>query len=688
MKDLLIEIGVEELPARFIQPAINQFSQTLTEQLAAQRIAFGQVQLFSTPRRLACVIQDVALVQKDLEEDVKGPPEKIAFNNGEPTKAAIGFAKSQGMQVDDLAIKQLDGVGYLFAHRFQKGQETKTVLTNILPGIIHGLNFPKNMRWGDYDLRYARPLRWIIALLGQDIVPFQVETVKSNRTSYGHRQLSKGAISIPDVQSYLDLLEEGYVIADHQRRKECISRQVQVLAKQAGGAALLDEALLLEVTNLVEYPTAFCGSFDAKYLEVPKDVLVTSMKEHQRYFPVLDGNGRLLPLFIGVRNGADNQLQLVTSGNEKVLRARLADAKFFYDEDRKHKLDDNLEKLKTVVFQDRLGSVYEKVQRVKQNASALCDVLGYQEQKAQCERTALLAKCDLVSQMVFEFPELQGIMGAEYASLSGEETSVAQGIIDHYKPRFAGDTTPSQVTGIVVSLADRLDTLVGYFGLGKIPTGSQDPLALRRQAAGVIQILLQNNLRGSLEELVDIAMKGYSDLLEGKEEQIKQSLLGFLHGRLRVVLLDDGYRYDVVDAVLASNHSVIPDLRKRIDVLSDYRSNAQAEDLFTTFERCSNLASRAQEDTLNTDIFTESDRELVSQIEKVSPTLNTLLKQREYHQYLSELASLRQPIDTYFDSVMIMDKDEEVRKNRLSLLKRVTGFYRKYADFGMIVIDM
>lgn len=686
MKKLLIEIGVEELPARFIEPAVKQLEELLQTKLSSERINCQNFTRFSTPRRLA-VICEVAEKQLDLAEEVKGPPKNIAFKDGEPTKAALGFARSQGVDQSDLFFKEIDGAEYVMTKKHAVGQLTQDVLAQLLPNLISSLTFPKNMRWANSELRYARPIRWIVALLEQKVIPFSLEGVKTSNITYGHRQLSKGPIVINHPQDYLAKLEEGYVIANQQRRKALIEEQLTKLADKHNRKVMLDEKLLSEVVNLVEYPTAFWGQFEAEYLQLPKEVLITSMKEHQRYFSVFDMDNQLAPEFIGVRNGADNQLPLVISGNEKVLRARLADAKFFYEEDRKQPLESNLEALKSVVFQDGLGSIYDKVGRIVKLASDLVELLDQTAHQEQVVRTAKLAKADLVSQMVYEFPELQGIMGAKYAELNGEAEEVVIGIIDHYKPKFATDDLPRNIAGTIVSLADKLDTLVGYFGLGKIPTGSQDPFALRRQALGVVQILLGENITTPTDLLIEKAINGYDLNWERSQDEIKNSLLDFFKGRLRVILLEKGYRYDCIDAVLALGLTNLPGIEKRIVALEKFRKSSDFIDLYTAYERCANLAQKSGADELQIDYLTSADERLYEETKNINKRLNILLEADEYEKALLELANLRKPVDIFFEQVMIMDKDDTIRENRLALLKQVIHIFDHYANFSIIVID-
>ena len=551
MQDLLVEVGFEELPARFIDDAVHQLQRAITEQLQQERLQFSDVSIYSTPRRLAVLIHNLSEDQPDRVEEIKGPPKRIAYDaEGNLTKAGIGFARSQGVSIDDIEIRQMQGGEYLFVEKQVAGQKTAMLLPSILSQAIEGLSFPKNMRWGSYESRFARPLRWILALFGTEVVPVVIEAVQSSNVTYAHRQLSPGPITVQKPAAYADALRNNYVMPDPHERKQVIWAQVQKLAADHGGQVQLDEGLLQEVTNLVEFPTVFCGSFRKDYLEVPSEVLITSMKEHQKYFPLLDSEGHLLPRFIGVRNGADNHLENVIKGNEKVLAARLADAKFFYDEDCRSPLEENVEKLRRVVFQDGLGTMYDKVLRMERLSSLLAEKLGYTDKIDSISRTAHLAKADLVSQMVYEFPELQGVMGEKYALVGGESAMVAKGIREHYQPRFANDSLPTTIEGTVVGIADKLDTLVGYFALGRIPTGSQDPFALRRQAQGIVQMLAAGGYSISLRDMISLAKSGYEEVSLSPENET--ALVDFLLARLRVYLLDQEHEYDTIDAVLAS----------------------------------------------------------------------------------------------------------------------------------------
>src|SRR5690554_984123 len=608
MQDFLLELGFEELPARFVQSTLNALSQTIQAGFEKERLAHGEVSLYGTPRRLAVLIKDLQLQQEDQVLEVKGPPKNIAYDTeGQLTKAGQGFLRSQGVEADAVFIKEFQGADYVYIKKEVKGKQTSALIKPLLEDIIANLHFPKNMRWGDYDLRFARPLRWIVCLLGEEVIPLEVGPVRADRITFGHRQLSQGPIVVSKPADYLPSLKDGYVLADMTERKELIRRQIVELAKEKNAVVTEDGDLLDEVLNLVEYPTAFCGRFAEEYLELPSEVLEMTMKSHQRYFPLEDGDGGLLPGFIGIRNGADNHLETVIAGNEKVLSARLADARFFYDEDQNTPLADNVAKLENVVFQEGLGSMGDKVARIEAISAGLTRLLGFSQHTEAILRTAKLSKADLVTQMVNEFPELQGVMGEKYALLQGEEPDVAVGIREHYLPRFAGDDLPQTPAGIVVSLADKFDTLVGYFALGKIPTGSQDPFALRRQAQGVVQILLNGQCL-ALGSVIDLVGAEYAKFGVQLSEEAKMELLEFFRARLRVLLLDQGYAYDLVDAVLASGEDRLSELQKRVKSLAEFRVTPQFDNLITGFDRVENLARKAEGTELNQAVMQEIGR--------------------------------------------------------------------------------
>lgn len=685
-QDFLLELGFEELPARFILGAIKLLTENLTEELKNERLTHGEILAYSTPRRLALHITDMSGRQEDLVQEIKGPPKDIAYDEkGDLTKAGIGFLRSRDACAEDIVVKELQGSDYLFIYKEIAGQAAVDLLKPLLEKVIVALSFPKNMRWESSGLRFARPLRWIVALYGPTVIPVRIGNVVADRLSFGHRQLSPGTVEVTFPADYVATLKEHFVLANFNERQDLIWQQIKTLGERANARVLDDEKLLSEITNLVEYPTAFCGKFSPEYLAVPSEVLITSMKEHQRYFPLHDREGKLLPKFIGVRNGADNHLENVIAGNEKVLAARLADAKFFYDEDRQVPLEKNLEQLQRVVFQDGLGSMSEKVDRLVRLSTLLAKKLDYQDKKKSIMRTAQLAKADLVSQMVGEFPELQGVMGEKYAVFQGEPATVALGIKEHYLPRFAKDALPSTVEGTIVSLADKCDSLVGYFALELIPTGSQDPFALRRKAQGVVQILTQKDFSFSLGELVDLAAAGYTNVNLNSEK--KGALLDFFRARLRVHLLELGHGYDLVDAILASHDDRVYDLVSKVTVLAEFQKTSAFQDLLTGFERMSNLALKEEEMLLDFSAFTPADRDFQVALEKLQKDSCRQYAARGYWEMLDNLAQFKSPVDDFFDQVMIMDEDLIRRQNRLILLQQAVKMYASYGDFAQIVVN-
>ena len=552
-RDLLLEIGLEEIPARFIPGAIEALEKRVGAWLQERNIAFGKVQVYSTPRRLAVLVNDVVESQKDIEEEVRGPAKKIALDeNGNWSKAAIGFSRSNGMTVEDIYFTEIKGVEYAQVKKFIKGNQTIELLPE-LAKLVEGLHFPNSMRWGSYELRYIRPIRWIAALYGSETIPFSVAGMQSGAVTRGHRFLGEET-PIETAGNYEKVLLDQYVIANFESRKKAIEEQIDQLGKEKNWKILIDDDLLEEVVNLVEYPTVFSGAYKAEFLSLPEEVLITSMKEHQRYFPVKNKEDELLPYFVAVRNGNSSHLETVARGNEKVLRARLADADFFYEEDQKAEIAPALKKLESIVYHEKIGTLAEKVTRIRKIAGELGTELSLCEQeKTWVDRAAEISKFDLVTNMVNEFPELQGVMGKKYALQKGEPLEVAQAINEHYQPRHADDEIPESTIGAVVSIADKLDSIVTSFAIGLIPTGSQDPYALRRQAAGVIQILLEKDWHIGLKELLEIAMAAAAKDQVGTEENLYSNLSRFFKLRLKHLLQENGIRHDLIDAVLEGN---------------------------------------------------------------------------------------------------------------------------------------
>ena len=683
-KDLLLEIGTEEIPAHAMPGMLRELGENAKKALKELRLAHGAVRTLGTPRRLALIVEGLAEKQEDVAEEKRGPSVQVAFDaDGKPTKAAQGFARGQGVQAEALVTKD----GYVYALVQETGERTEKVLEKMLPELIVGLSLPNSMRWGDLDFRFIRPLRWLVALYGEQVVPFELARVKSSNTSRGHRFLSTGDFTIQDAAHYEEACEKAFVIVDPARRKTEIEEGLVKEAKAHGGIAEITPNLLEEVLYLVEYPTALSGSFEDKYLALPPDAVITPMRDHQRYFPVKAADGRLMPLFLTVRNGGAEYLATVQHGNERVLRARLADAQFFFDEDRKKSLEEHMEKLKTVVFQEGLGTVYEKSLRLEKLAAKIAGAIGASEaEKKAAERAARLSKADLVTGMVTEFTELQGVMGKEYARLDGESEDVALAIDEHYMPRFAGDALPKTCAGLVVSLADKMDNIVATFSRGLIPTGSQDPFALRRQALGMVHSIIEAGVTVSLRELVSWTMDLLAIQDAAVREKMQADVADFMRLRLKNVLAEAGIRYDVADAVLGD----IDDVRRVMLAAEAVRAQLAAPDMAAAvkaFVRVANLAAKAEgKARIDEALFeTEEEKELMKAYTSAKSAAESLVEAHDYVGIIDDFKDLAEPINAFFDAVMVMAEDADVRRNRLSLLKSIDCLLREVADFSKIV---
>lgn len=686
----LLEIGTEEIPAKFMPGALSQLAQLAKDRLKEWRIGYGSIRAMGTPRRLALLAYDLAEKGEDVEEEVRGPSKKAAFDPaGKPTKAAEGFARSQGVPVDSLILKDSGNGEYLYAKKKLEGKRTVEILPALALQLVTGLSFPKPMRWGNKDMRYARPIRWLVSLLDDEVVSFEVEGLPADRYTRGHRILGEDKISINNPLTYEKQLQENFVLVDQDIRRAESWRQIQEIAGAAGGAVEPDEELLEEVTFLLEWPTALMGTFEPYYLEIPEEVVITPMREHQRYFPVKDKTGKLMNRFITVRNGTADYLDIVRAGNEKVLQARLADARFFWEEDQKIKLEDYLPRLEKIVFQESLGTMAQKTERIQANVKYLAERLKLDEEtKSYALRASLLAKADLVTSMVYEFPELQGIMGRYYALKSGERAEVARAILEHYQPRFAGDEIPAGLAGALVSLADKLDTIAGCFAIGIEPTGSQDPYALRRQAMGICQILLGQGLELSLTEIVDVALKNYRGIRSDAE--LGPSTLGkimeFFQPRLKNILSDEGHRYDVVEAVLGVDNKSVLLALARARALSRLKDTQDFQTLLTAFTRAYNLSKKAGDTPIDPASFVEQvENQLYQALTAASVDVALLAGKSDFEALVTRLAGLAEPINRFFDAVMIMVEDEKVRANRLGLLARFVELTGQVGDLSKIV---
>lgn len=686
MNKFLLEIGTEEIPSRFIDDSLNQLKNNIKTTLKEERISFEDIKVYATPRRLVAIINEISGFQSDLEELVKGPSKKIGYDEkGNPTKALEGFARGQGVALEDIIIKDFKGEEYIYANKVQKGKKVTEVLQNELPQIIKNINFPKPMKWGGKNLKFARPIRWIISLFNDEIVKFDLEGIIAGNVTRGHRFLGSSNIKIANVDEYFEKLRENYVIVDQNERMEIIKSGCEKLAKEKGGNLLQDKGLLKELTYIVEYPTPLIGNINHKFLDLPKEVITTPMKEHQRYYPVVDDKDRLLPYFIAVRNGNKEYLDTVAKGNEKVIEARLEDAKFFFEEDTKYNLEDYVNNLKNVVFQEKLGTIYDKTIRIKELTTHLSEILQLgDETESNIQRAAYLSKADLVTNMVNEFSELQGIMGREYAKISGENEIVSLAIYEHYLPRFSEDDYPTTTAGAVISIADKLDTICGCFAIGIQPTGSQDPYGLRRQALGIINIILDKNINISIDELIDNSLSIYKSNIDFNIDKVKEEIIKFFKARMKNMFINNGIRYDVVDAIINVNNN-ITDLQTRAIELNKWIKKDELEEVLTAFNRVVKLANKANETKIDKDLLKEEEEKKLYQVfSDVKETILSYIKEREYDKALDGLLNLKDPIDDFFDNVMVMVDDEDLKNNRLALIKTIANTMNKICDLSKI----
>ena len=679
-RDLLFEIGTEEIPAHVMPHLLEDLAQLAETMLKEHRLSYEKVRTLGTPRRAALIVTGLAERQEDINTETRGPSVAIAFDaDGNPTKAGAGFARGQG--VDPSALIQRDG--YVYASVHESGAATAELLTSLLPDLVRAIPLPNSMRWGDLDFRFIRPIRWFVALYGTEIVPFTLAGVTSGNHSRGHRTLAPADFVITSAADYEAACEKAYIIVDPERRRAMICEQITETAKACGGTAEITPDLLEEVLYLVEYPTALSGSFEEKYLALPAEAVITPMRDHQRYFPVKAADGSLLPAFITVRNGGKAHLDVVAHGNERVLRARLADAQFFFDEDRRKSLAEHREKLKTVVFQRGLGSMYEKTVRLMALTTAIVEEMAEGDADdaalADARRAAELSKADLVTGMVTEFTELQGIMGREYALLDGEDPAVARAIDEQYMPRFAGDELPQTPLGVALSVADKIDNIVGTFSQGRIPTGSQDPFGLRRQALGLVLMLIEQESTMLLSDLVDEACDLYD--LEEFRDKMQVYVADFIRLRLKNVLSERGVHYDVQEAVLG-DVDLVADVPVRAAYVERLLASEGGEALVQSFVRVGNIARSVTGGTVDPALFkAEEEGALLSAYQAAAAA------RAEGEDTLPTEQALGRAIDTFFDAVMVMDKDARVKENRLSLLKMIDDDLLETADYSKIVLN-
>jgi len=682
--ELLFEIGMEEIPSGYIPGALKDMQAVATRLLQDARLGCGAVRTYATPRRLTLLVEDLADRQADVRREVVGPTRAVAFDaEGKPTRAAEGFARAQGVPVDRLEVRALDRGEYVVAVQQEKGGRTAELLLTLLPKLVAALSFPKFMRWGEGTFRFVRPIRWLLAVYGGRAVPVVLEGLRitAGAKTYGHRFLSPRGVRVRSFADYLQALEDKCVIVDQDRRREMVRSLVTEAAATVGGRPLLDDELVETVTHLVEYPTPVCGGFKPEYLQLPREVIVTPMRKHQRYFPVVDAAGNLLPHFVTVSNMRAKDLDSIRLGNERVLRARLNDAEFFFREDCKAPLAEQVGRLAHLIFQEKLGTMLDKARRLQRLAGPLAAQLD-PACLAAAERAAHLCKADLVTSLVKEFTSLQGIMGREYARRSGEPAEVAQAIEEHYLPRVAGDRLPASSAGAVVGLADRLDSIVGCFGVGLIPTGSEDPYALRRAALGVVQILLQRGVRVSLGAMVDQALAGLGSLVTAEPAKTRREVLDFLRGRIQVALLDRGLPADVVEAVLSASADDPQDALRRAEALAALRRDADFTELSTAFRRVVGIVPKGFDRAVDPARLVEgAERGLHGEATSLRAEVERLVAAQEYLPALQRIAALKPMVDMFFEEVLVIGPDAELTQNRFAVLKTVGDLFARIADF-------
>ena len=697
MKPLLIEIVSEEIPAGYIDPALKAMKDLMAKRLSQARIGHGGMEVLGTPRRLALIVQDVAERQTSITSEVVGPPKSAAFDaEGEPTKAAEGFAKSQGVSVKSLKIKKTAKGEYVCVKKRERGQSSWKLLQTIIPEVIAAIPFPKSMRWADLSLVYTRPMHRIIALLGDRIVPFKMENLKSGRRTLGHRFMHPKSVVVSDVSEYVEALRSAYVVVDIPERKNMVREDIERAARQLGGEVIPDGALLDTVTHLVEYSAVSAGTFDKGFLEVPREVLITAMREHQKYFAVVGSDHQLLPCFIAVNNTPAKDIDLVTSGHERVLRARLEDARFFFQTDAKTPPQEMVERLDGVLFQAKLGTMLEKVGRVQKLAEHLAELTA-PELKVHVSRGAWLCKSDLTTHMVNEFPKLQGVMGRIYAAHAGEPEEVARAVEEHYLPAYSGGPLPETVGGALVSIADKLDTICGCFGIGLIPSGTSDPYALRRQSIGILQIMLAQSFQWSLRELTRKSLELLQDKISEDAAETEEKVLTFFQHRMEHLLAEDGFSKDVIAAVVSASVDNVPAVRSRTAALEALKTKPDFEPLAVAFKRVVNIIRQAtergdiqplsdgQEVKADSSLFEQTEEHELHQVfSKVKQDISGDLEKGAFDRALLKVAGLKGPVDGSFDGVMVLTEDVTLKQNRLALLGEIADLFNIFADFSRI----
>lgn len=694
MSDVILEIGTEEIPALYIENALGNFEQLAQNYLEEKRINYNRIKAYGTPRRLVLFISCISEKQEDNFQKIKGPAYPIAYDKDlKPQKPASKFAQGQGVNVEDLIIEDTEKGKYVFALKSEKGKSSVELLAKIFPKIISNIEFPKSMRWKDKKLRFIRPIRWILALYDEKVIKFNLDGLHSGNETYGHRLLAPQKIKISSTNEYFIKIEKNYVIIDPKIREKIIRKQIKQIIREINGQELINERQLKEIVYLVEYPYAVLGKFNKKYLELPVEVLTTVMEKHQKYFPIYKNKDMLLPLFIIIINTTKEYAHVVKKGNENVLRARLEDAKFFYQEDQKIPLEKKIDKLKNIIFRENLGNLFNKMERLKLLGDYIAECLKIDQRiKQDILRAAYLCKADLVTEMVKEFPELQGIMGKKYAILSRERAEVAETIFEHYLPRFSGDVLPKTKSGIVLGIADKFDNIIGCFAIGLVPTGSQDPYGLRRQSLGIIAIILENDLEISLKDIIQKSIFLYKESvsLEFKKDgnETVSKILSFFKQRIKNVFLEDGIHYDVIDAVLAVDSSGnLVDIKHRIKIINELYDQPIFRRILNSSNRVLNLSKNSKEIDIKESLLKEkAEINLYYNYKNIYLRVKEYISNKEYEKVFKLLENLCEPVDEFFDQVLVMEKNAEIRKNRIALIKKINILFNQIADLSKIAL--
>ncbi|OOZ40095.1 glycine--tRNA ligase subunit beta [Solemya pervernicosa gill symbiont] len=685
--DLLIEIGTEELPPKALKRLIDAFERGVTEGLKGASLSYGEIKAYAAPRRLALLIAELQGAQADRQVERRGPAVAAAFDDeGNPSKAAQGFARSCSVEVDQLEKQETKKGAWLVHRATETGRATPELIPAIIEEALAKLPIPKRMRWGSLDVEFVRPVHWLVLLFGDEVIDAEILGAKSGRESHGHRFHHPDTLYLGEPAAYAPLLEtEGHVIADYATRREAIRAQVMKTAEELGGKAIIDDGLLEEVTALVEWPVAVSGSFEERFLEVPAESLISSMQDHQKYFPVVNEDGQLMPHFITISNIESQDVEQVRAGNERVIRPRLSDAEFFWNQDRKQPLSAHQESLKTVVFQKQLGTLFEKSERVAAVSTYLAGLLGVDSDQAR--QAALISKCDLMTNMVYEFTDLQGIMGRYYANHDGLPESVANAMDEQYMPRQAGDQLPAGSVGQVLAIADRVDTMLGIFAIGQKPTGTKDPFALRRAALGLLRIIIERGLDIDLHELLKVSAEQLCGKVDKAADAVDETL-DYMLERLKAYYGDQGISSDVIEAVLACRPTRPLDFDRRIRAVSAFRNLTEAESLAAANKRIGNILKKSNEqipESVDAAVLSETaEQALAGELNRLHSDVLPLFESGDYEGALTQLAALREPVDTFFDNVMVNAEDELLRKNRLALLRQINQLFLRVADISLL----